>query len=36
MFREQDDYLRSTEAPDPAVLQEISERYGVVVGPPLL
>jgi mannose-6-phosphate isomerase-like protein (cupin superfamily) len=38
MFREQDDYLRdTTEAPDPAALQEISERYGVVaVGPPLL
>jgi quercetin dioxygenase-like cupin family protein len=38
MFREQDAYLSGVEGePDPAVLAEISVRYGVQpVGPPLL
>jgi quercetin dioxygenase-like cupin family protein len=38
MFREQDEHLRRTDGdPDPAVLAEISMRFGVrPVGPPLL
>jgi quercetin dioxygenase-like cupin family protein len=38
MFREQDAHVQQTGGePDPAVLAEISSRYGVVlVGPPLL
>jgi quercetin 2,3-dioxygenase len=38
MFREQDAYLRRVEGePDPAVLAQISSRFGVeLVGPPLI
>jgi hypothetical protein len=38
MFREQDAYLQRVEGePDPAVLAQISSRFGVeLVGPPLI